>query len=57
MEQVLPELLKACMSKGRVEVNTLIKGVDLNSRIGGGGKSALGTLPSGAETTQGTQVR
>jgi len=55
-EKILAQLLEAGTSDGRVEVDTLKERVDLDRGLGGGGKSALGTLASGAETAEGTCV-
>ena len=43
--------------RGAEVVETLIKGVDLNGGLDGGGKGRLGTLASGMETTESTKVR
>ena len=55
-EEVLAELLETGTGDGGVEVDTLEERVDLNGGLGSGRESALGTLASSAETTEGTSV-
>ena len=55
-EEILAQLLEAGTGDRGVEVDTLEERVDLNRGLSGGGKSALGTLASGAETAEGTSV-
>jgi hypothetical protein len=55
-EEVLAKLLETGTGDGGVEVDTLVKGVDLDRGLGRGGKGALGTLASSAQTTQSTGV-
>ena len=56
-EEVLAELLETGTSERGVEIDTLIKGVDLNGGLDGGGKGRLDTLASGMETTESMKVR
>jgi NAD-specific glutamate dehydrogenase len=51
-EEISAQLLKTRPGDGRVEVNALVQGVNLDRGLSGGGKGALCTLASGAETTQ-----
>ena len=55
-EEVLAELLETGTGDGGVEVNTLEERVDLDGGLGSGREGALGTLASGAETTESTGV-
>jgi hypothetical protein len=55
-EEVLAQLFETSTGDGCVEVNTLEQGVDFDRSLGGGGKSALGTLAGGAETAESTSV-
>lgn len=55
-EEVLAELLETGTGDGGVEVNTLEERVDLDGGLGSGREGALGTLASGAETTESTCV-
>ena len=55
-EEVLAELLETGTGNAGVEINTLVKGVDLDGGLGGGRKSALGPLASGAEAAESTSI-
>jgi hypothetical protein len=55
-EEVLAELLETGTGDRGVEVNTLEERVDLDGGLGGRGEGTLGTLASGAETTESTSV-
>ena len=55
-EQILAQLLKTSAGDRGVEIDTLEERVDLNRRLGRRRQSALRTLASGAETTEGTDV-
>ena len=55
-EEVLAKLLETGTGDGGVEVNTLEEGVDLDGGLGSGREGTLGTLASGAETTEGTSL-
>ena len=52
MGKILAKLLETGASERGLEVETLIKRVDPNGSLGGGGKGKLGTLASGTETTE-----
>ena len=55
-EEILAELFETGTGDGGVEVNTLEERVDLDRGLGSGREGALGTLASGAETTESTGV-
>uniref|UniRef100_A0A7S3NEG7 NAD-specific glutamate dehydrogenase n=1 Tax=Aureoumbra lagunensis TaxID=44058 RepID=A0A7S3NEG7_9STRA len=55
-EEILAELLETGTGDGGVEVNTLEERVDLNGGLSGRRKSSLGTLASGSETSESTDV-
>lgn len=55
-EEILAQLLEAGTGDGGVEVDTLEERVDLNGGLGRRREGTLGTLASGAETTQSTSV-
>lgn len=55
-EEILAQLFETSTGDGCVEVNTLEQGVDFDRSLGGGRKSALGTLAGGAETAESTSV-
>ena len=47
------KLLETGVGEGRVEVDAVKHGVDLDGGLDGGGEGALGTLAGGTETTDG----
>ena len=55
-EQVCVELFKARPRDGRVEVDALVQGVDLDVGLGRGGERALGALARRAQTAHCTLV-
>ena len=56
-EEVLAKFFEAGMSKRSVEIDALIKRVDFNRGLGGGGEGTLRTLASGTEPPESTRVR
>ena len=55
-EHVHVELLEAGTCDGRVEVDTLVQGVDFDGSLSSGRECALGPLAGCAKTTKGTGV-
>ena len=55
-EEILAELLETSTGDGGVEVDTLEERVDLNGGLSGRRKGSLGTLTSGSETSESTDV-
>ena len=55
-EEVHAQLLETGPGDGRVEVNALEQGVDLDRGLGGGGQGPLGALARGPQTPEGTRV-
>ena len=55
-EHVHIELLEAGTCDGRVEVDTLVQGVDFNGRLSSGREGTLGPLARRAKATKGTGI-
>ncbi|KAH3670642.1 hypothetical protein OGAPHI_001157 [Ogataea philodendri] len=55
-EKILTKLLESGSGDGGVEVNTLVQGVNLQRGLSRGGKSSLGSLTSGSESSQSSLV-